>query len=345
MTGLVSLIICTRNRSKKLASTLDTIRGLDRSFPAELIIVDNGSTDSTRDVLLRHRRDLALTIVTETRPGLARARNTGWRASRGDVVAFTDDDCYPSADLVVAVARSFDEDMARGFVGGRVLLHDPAAARITIQEKQASEDFLPGAFLRAGVIHGANFAFRRTTLEAVGGFDERLGAGTTFSSGEDIEILARILSLGWSGFYDPRIVVSHDHGRSEMSVVSELARQYDRGRGAYYAKCIANPKLRTTYAKHWYWAIRSQPVRTTVRELAAAGKFVLRSPWSSSGIVAGRPAKRRGSDQLQAVAREADSFNSAFTHPDSARGANANASASYGHESTASLGEKGDAIS
>lgn len=272
---LISLVVCTRNRDAQLARCLDNLLKLERPESSELIVVDNGSVDATQDIVRGYESSLWTKLVAEPRPALARARNRGWRVAQGEIVAFTDDDCYPRADFLPAVVRSFRENASLGFIGGRILLHDPNDARVTIKENDSREEFAPGDFMYASAIHGANFAFRRCALESVGGFDERFGVGARFSSAEDIEIVARMLAAGWHGAYDPRLVVSHAHGRHSQAAISALRRQYDRGRGAYYAKCILNPKLRSLYARHWYWAMRRQPLGRSAREVAAAAGFLM----------------------------------------------------------------------
>ena len=75
----------------------------------------------------------------------------------------------------VVCTRDFEEPWL-GFVGGRVVLFDPTDFPITIQELDRREDVEPHAFVPAGLIHGANFAFRREVLEAIGGFDDEFGS-------------------------------------------------------------------------------------------------------------------------------------------------------------------------
>jgi glycosyltransferase involved in cell wall biosynthesis len=285
----LSLVICTRNRTAQLAESLRSLTSLQCPVPWELVIVDNGSTDETQDVIrnFQEKNDgesLVLKTVVEPQEGLGRARNTGWLMSRGDIIAFTDDDCYPADDFLSSILRCFEEHVRLGFVGGRILLHDPEDYRITIQEKSCRQDLRPGNSLPNGVIHlpnglihGANFACRRAALESVNGFDERFGAGALFCSGEDLDVLARMLARGWQGAYDPRPLVYHHHRRRTETEVSRLMRQYDRGRGAYYTKCILDPKLRVAYLLKWCKAILRQPWGRTARMLAAAAEFLVRS--------------------------------------------------------------------
>ena len=80
----LSLIICTRNRASQLAGTLGSLTRLRSPVPWELVIVDNGSTDETQDVIKGYAESLLLKTVIECQPGLGRARNKGWVASQGE---------------------------------------------------------------------------------------------------------------------------------------------------------------------------------------------------------------------------------------------------------------------
>jgi glycosyltransferase involved in cell wall biosynthesis len=272
----LSLVIRTRNRALQLAECLRSLTRLRYSGSWELVIVDNGSKDETQNVINSYRESLPLKIVIEPLAGGARAHNRGWKTSRGKIVAFTDDDCYPAEDFLSSISRCFEEDAGLGFIGGRVLLHDPEDARLTIQEKDSRQELSPGEYFPPGLIHGANFACRRTAIESVGGFDERFGPSAPFVSAEDTDILARLLAEGWPGAYDPRPLVYHHHRRRTPIDGFRLGRQYDRGRGAFYAKCVLNPKLRMVYLRKWHAAICRQSLRTTARELVAGAEFCIR---------------------------------------------------------------------
>jgi GT2 family glycosyltransferase len=98
-------------------------------------------------------------------------------------------------------------------------------------------------------------AVRRSALQEVGGFDEYLGAGTPFPS-EDVEILARLSARGHGGCYDPDPVVLHHHGRKAGDDIRRLSTAYDRGRGAYYLKCLFIPAFRVTACRELYQSFR-----------------------------------------------------------------------------------------
>jgi glycosyltransferase involved in cell wall biosynthesis len=271
----LSLVVCTRNRASQLADCLDAMIHLICEEYWELVIIDNGSIDNT-SVIIEKFRDLfpgQLKVKIEASPGLSRARNQGWRAASGEIIIFTDDDCYPDPKFLQNYIACFEEDIRIGFVGGKILLHDPTDYRITLQESEERQEILPGSFINAGLIQGANFACRRKAIETVNGFDELFGAGTRFPC-EDVDILARISAAGWSGAYDPRPLIYHHHRRKTESDAAQLIVQYDRGRGAYYAKCLMNASLRNVYLKNLFWKLRSQNIRTTYREFAAAMEYI-----------------------------------------------------------------------
>lgn len=270
----ISLVICTRNRAKQLERCLKNLTLLAYPHQWELVIVDNGSSDDTQTVIEQWRQSLPCTVTAlrEPNPGLGRARNAGWRAASGCIIAFTDDDCYPKEDFLSAVVRAFDDDPSTGFVGGRILLHDATDYRITIQEQDRYESLPPRTFIPTGLIQGANMSFRRTAIEAVSGFDEWFGAGSLFAC-EDVDIVARISAAGWRGAYNPGPTVYHHHGRKTLDDAIRLMKQYDRGRGAYYAKGLLDPVMRRATLKNWYWSIRSQPYGKTVREIVAAFEY------------------------------------------------------------------------
>jgi GT2 family glycosyltransferase len=240
-----------------------------------LLVVDNGSSDATPRVLAGFAASFRGTVRTlvEAKPGLARARNTGWIAAAGHIVVFTDDDCYPQPDYVDQILACFDEKPV-AFIGGRVLLHDPEDAPITIQLLDRRIDLPAHSFVAPGLIHGANFAFRREALQAIGGFDERLGAGTKLFSAEDTDALARASARGFSGAYDPRPVVYHHHRRRNSAEVQDMRKAYTIGGGAYWLKCSLNPRVGYKYFLRWPRAMYRVGFRGTAWYLLGAWRFI-----------------------------------------------------------------------
>lgn len=254
----ISVVVCTKDRAKYLPEMLDTLRQLRApGILWEVVFVDNGSSDSTTDILQDFCKNFSMParVIRETERGLSAARNTGWKASLGKIVSFTDDDCYPSQDWLVAVKRAF-EDLKADYVGGRVLLFDSNDAPITIQTSEKTFAFKKYSYIESGQIMGANFSCTRKMLDAIGGFDKRLGAGTNLLSGEDTDLLIRASLSGFEGFYEPSIVVYHHHRRRLDADVKKLNSGYARGRGALSMKTISESTAKMLYLKNWYWRIR-----------------------------------------------------------------------------------------
>src|SRR5437868_2219947 len=107
----LSLIICTRNRASKLSAALASLGRLQTRFRWELIIVDNRSVDETRALIEKFRATFPQHVdyVYEPKPGLGNAHNSGLAVAQGDIIVFTDDDCYPSTDFLETTAQCFQE--------------------------------------------------------------------------------------------------------------------------------------------------------------------------------------------------------------------------------------------
>lgn len=274
-----SLIVCTRDRAHRLPAFLASLDSVDFA-DADLVLVDNASRDGTGAHLREWARDRRnVQVVSEPVPGLGRARNTGWRISRGEIAIFTDDDCYPAPDFLGKHAELFRQDAALGWASGRILLHDPMDAPVTIQESTLTVRFPSRRFLPTGAVHGANISFRRSALEAIRGFDPRMGAGTGHPC-EDIDAAARASFAGWDGVYSPSPVVSHHHGRRGEKEVADLLRNYMRGRGHYYAKALSERTMRSAYLRAVLGKWFHQPKGEVATEAAAMVRWYLRGAWS-----------------------------------------------------------------
>jgi glycosyltransferase involved in cell wall biosynthesis len=246
----LSLIICTRNRAEPLDRCLDAVAAVSFRGAWELVMVDNASTDGTRDVIERFAASAPFPVRYVHQPvkGLSNARNAGLEAARGPLIAFTDDDCYPQPDLLDRVTAAF-ADPRLGYVSGRILLHDPTDYPATINESTTPLRFPAGNYLAPGAIKGANLHFRREALDRAGGFDPLFGSGALFPS-EDVDTAARVGRLGYDGAYDPTIVVSHHHGRKHADIGS-LLKAYDIGRGAYHAKLALHDRAAGAAWRGW----------------------------------------------------------------------------------------------
>ena len=213
-----SVVVCTRNRCELLVPVLDALFALD--YPSgrwELLVVDNGSTDDTLRIARdrERRRPEFVRIVEEPTLGLSTARNRGIRESRGEIVAFLDDDAFVCPDwLRVLVSALGDEGVL--VAGGPVEPLFDSALPDWFHDR-----FLPylSAWDRGPALHdvrynnyprGANIAFRSEVFERFGGFCRQLGRrGRSLLSCEEIEVCLRVDRAGGRIVYVPDAPVGH----------------------------------------------------------------------------------------------------------------------------------------
>lgn len=278
----IAVVVCTRDRVTRFAACLDALRAMDFDPAAwELIAVNNLSTDNTDAIVRAFAASVAfrVTLVQASNQGVGGSRNVGVRASRAPLLAFTDDDCYVARDFLTQITNVF-RAKTYGYIGGRVLLHDPADARVTVREDADPAEVLPRTILRPGFLHGANFAARREVWEAIGGFDPFFGAGARFS-GDDVDFATRASMAGWAGAYVPEVIVRHHHGRKPGPAIDQRLSQYARGRGAYYMKGILDARTRRAFIGAWYWslrgALRHGRMSDLIHEIVGSGQFLYRN--------------------------------------------------------------------
>lgn len=277
LTPRISVVICTRNRADKLSLTLEWWRQVRINEPAELILVDNGSIDSTAEII--HAFIAAASLPTKyvkcEKPGLARSRNVGIASARGELITFTDDDCYPLPDFLEQLVHLFDSRPEISLIGGRVLLYDPSDLRTSIQERD-TEDLLPAhSVVRAGHMHGANLSVRSEAIKRIGLFDERLGAGTPLASAEDTDFIARASWQGLVGLYHPGPTVYHHHERKGADTLAHMRKGYAIGRGGYLLKFVLSSKTRRPYLRFWLSKIRWEPTLERGHEALGAWRMLL----------------------------------------------------------------------
>ncbi len=232
----VSVLICTYNRSARLARMLQHFVTLPppETFDAEVIVVDNNSTDGTQQAVsdASGRSRIPIRYAHEPRQGKSFALNTGLAMARGEVLALTDDDVEPGPDWLDRIVEAFrTRDIV--FAGGRVLPSWGAPPPGWILTRRAQDIWGPLALVDYGdepFLYtadappqrrpvGANLSVRRDVMSRLGGWRTDLGkVNNTLISGEDHEIYFRMRRAGeYRGLYDPRIVVVHDVAATRLA--------------------------------------------------------------------------------------------------------------------------------
>lgn len=125
----LSVVICTHNRAPDLRAALDSLsQQLLEAHRFEILVVDNNSGDDTRAVVEGSPIHPRPRYIFEGTLGLCNARNTGWNAARGDIVAYLDDDALAYPDWATEILAAFERASPEtGCVGGRIcpLYHAP----------------------------------------------------------------------------------------------------------------------------------------------------------------------------------------------------------------------------
>ena len=201
----ISVVVCTYNGSRTLRDCLDGLRGLE--YPDfETIVVDDGSTDAVG----RIAEEFGVRVIRTQNRGLSAARNTGWKTASGEIVAYTDDDARPDPHWLHYLAWGF-RTTAHAAIGGPNIA-PPGDGWIA--EGVANAPGGPMHVLisdaEAEHIPGCNMAFRRSALEAVGGFDPRFR-----TAGDDVDLCWRLQDQGWTLGFHPGAMVWH-HRRNSV---------------------------------------------------------------------------------------------------------------------------------
>jgi glycosyltransferase involved in cell wall biosynthesis len=285
----ISIIISTRNRAELLRQCLEALLQQNEVTPEtyEIIVVDNGSTDHTRQVVAAIRRCFARTqYLYEERLGLSVARNAGVRQACGEFICFTDDDAIPAPTYVAEILSSFTDPQV-ACVGGRIIASWPQGAppgwfpvRYANVVGQTSFGDTARRMNKGEFPFGGNIAFRRKSFEALGGFAENLGKrGENNVWGEEIDLCHRLQKKGLAFFYNPRAVVRHVVGPGRANQRHFVDSVFGKGVTEGYQKLTHRGKgVFTLYLllKGFRLATTSICYLTVGAWLSEAGRFRLR---------------------------------------------------------------------
>ena len=222
----VSVVVPTRNRAGYLKVALASLASQEGTAPQELLVVDDGSTDDTREVALR----AGATYVPLAPPGgLNAARNTGVRESSGSLVAFVDDDVWAPPGWLTAVAEGAARHPDAEAFGGpiRARLEGPAPRACGREKPPITTLDLGAEDVDAEMVWGANFAIRRDAFERHGPFDERLGG-----HGDEEEWLMALRAAGGRIVYLAAAGLDHRRAGDDARLRSLARAAYHRGRAA-----------------------------------------------------------------------------------------------------------------
>jgi glycosyltransferase involved in cell wall biosynthesis len=208
MQPTVSVVIPTFNRAQLLQKCLAALEA-QQMVPGtfEVLVVDDGSTDHTID-LLETRSDtspIEIRWFRQSHGGPAAARNLGISEAQGTLIAFTDDDCIPAPDWLVTLTTELSESSTCAGIGGPIL-----GAQETAISRYIDRAKLMSHWVENGVVEyliTANALFRGACLAEIGGFE----TGFLLAGGEDVDLSYRLRHLGYSLRVTESGTVRHHH--------------------------------------------------------------------------------------------------------------------------------------
>jgi len=220
----VTAIICTRNRATQLSDVLESASHLviPSALSWELIVVDNGSSDNTPEVVRQYAACLPLRIVREEMPGLSNARNRGVAEARGEYICWTDDDVRLDPNWLAAYVAAFRRHPEAAVFGGRILpiLESPTPAWFTkakdrwpiatiLAARDFGDEIMPVTLKGGQEPYGANFALRAVEQRQYK-YNPLLGVSPTQRRvGEETDVIYKILTSGSTGWWVPDSKVYH----------------------------------------------------------------------------------------------------------------------------------------
>jgi O-antigen biosynthesis protein len=201
----VSVVVCSYNGSRTIRDCMEGLMKLD--YPDfEVIVVNDGSTDSTPEIVAEY----PVKLISTPNMGLSNARNTGMVAASGEIVAYTDDDAHPDPHWLKYLADAFLKTGHAGIGGPNIAPRDDGEIAECVANAPGGPVHVLINDTEAEHIPGCNMAFRREALKAISGFDSQYRA-----AGDDVDICWRIQEKGWTLGFSPAAMVWH-HRRNSI---------------------------------------------------------------------------------------------------------------------------------
>jgi len=251
---LASIILATRDRAMLLAGCIRSLTIQD--YPNyEIIVVDNApSSSSTFDLVQEiQAQHPHIRYVLEPQPGLAVARNCGFREAKGSIAAFMDDDVRVDRHWLSRLVQGFSVANNVACVTGLIIpakletathvwfewfgrFNKGYSRRIfDLEKNRINNPLYPFAAGTFGT--GANMAYKTSFLHTYGGFDPALGIGSASRGGEDLAMFYQVIKSGHQLVYEPGAIVFHSH-RKDYPQLQKQVFNYGVGLTAYLTKIL-----------------------------------------------------------------------------------------------------------
>lgn len=244
----ISAIVCTHNRDQYLGAAIDSL--LQQDFPDyEVIVVDNASSDRTREIVEARIGYPQLSYVYEGVTGLSVARNTGANKARAPILTYLDDDAVASPQWLRVIYDAYENNAKLAIAGGKVTLLWPEGVTPPPWLSPGLAGNLGAYDLGETVVQitspnltprGLNYSIRRSFLDQVGGFDVNLGrVGKNLLSNEELHMTQLALKNGWEVAYLPDALVAHNVAPERLERAWFLSRGWWQGISECYREQLA----------------------------------------------------------------------------------------------------------
>jgi glycosyltransferase involved in cell wall biosynthesis len=275
MTPKISVVIPAYNAAGTLAQCLAALRRqVDVPGPFEVIVVDDGSDDATAEVASR----FGVTLLQQSHAGPAAARNRGIQAAHGELVFFTDADCIPADDWLVAMAQPFETwPQVTGCKGVYATRQREPIARFVQAEYEVKYQAM-AAHEAIDFVDTYSAGYRRSVLLAAGGFDPSFPSASV----EDAELAFRLAAQGEHLILNQAAVVWHRHPHTLLQYLRRKAR-YGFWRARVYARHPAKLRGDSYTPRALWWQV---PLAGTASLAGVLSLFWSPATWLLGGCLA-----------------------------------------------------------
>ena len=245
----IAAIICTHNRDRYLGAAIDSL--LTQDFDDyEIIVVDNASSDRTKEVVQQRLDNPLVRYVYEPELGLSNARNRGAKETSAPILAYLDDDAEASVQWLKVIAKAYRENDRLAIAGGKVTLILPQGRTAFPSWLSPEMSGALGSYDLGNEIvyidnpsltpRGLNYSLRQNFLDEIGGFDPNLGrVGKNLLSNEELLMTELALEKGWQVAYLPEALAAHNVAPERLNPQWFINRAWWQGVSECYREVIA----------------------------------------------------------------------------------------------------------